>query len=200
VSEHLSDFQITLLITGEACDSLRRRLSDHLADCEICCERVADAMVDVQSSVAEAETAAAVDEAFANDTVAKVMSAFSNRGIREGTRIVRWVLSPIPPMSSTALAAKGPEDAAPATLPTLVSEDGSIMIRFRKPAPDGPFRAYVIQDRPATKAALAIRFPGREDVYPVSSEGEVDLPGISPDDLTEGHLEIELHPSDDMDA
>jgi hypothetical protein len=193
VSDHLSDFQIMLLVTGEGAAATRRDLSDHLADCDLCCRRLADAVAEERASMETLEDATAEDTTFMDALVEKVISKFEPGGAKAGERILRLVLLPPDPLPSTALAAKGPEGIRSTTLPTLVSDDGTVLVRFRKPTPEGPFRAYVIQDHPSTRTALAIRFPGRDQVFPVSPEGEVDLVDITADELTDGRLEIELH-------
>jgi len=195
VTDHLSDFQILLLATGEGSASARQRLSDHLTDCELCCRRLADAVAETGEETIEVGDAAAGHEAFIADTVSTVMATFRRRGEKTREDLRRLVLFPSSPQSDAALAAKGPDGTLPAPFPSLISEDGTILIRFRKPTPESPFRAYVIQDRPGEKRALAIRFPGREEAFPVSPEGEVDLVGVTADELAGGRLEIELRPS-----
>lgn len=94
------------------------------------------------------------------------------------------------------LAAQAQRSGAPEELPVLVTEDGQLRVRFRRPRSGGPLHAYLIAPSSWSAGGVSIQLPGRCLSFRLDAEGTTALPGVGAKDLRSGNLVIRLEPGD----
>lgn len=211
MTEHLTDMQIALLSTGRGSEALRAGLAAHLANCAECAERLAACVrwereFTAFSAGSAAERAA--ESAPGPAARERLRAAFASSAGASATgrgaivRRLRPLLERLPDLGASRneplfapMAADdrgGSAAAGEVDLPILATEDHALLVRFRRLGSSGRVRGYVIARKGALPGRLALRLPGRDLSFPVSAEGEIDLPEISLDELAAGRIEISL--------
>lgn len=206
--------EIAVLASGVGGAVLRNALSEHLSHCQECLEAVAGA-VEALRRQHELATAPAPDltpdlESALEPLREAYREAVAQSRLRPPQLVIRlkrlledaqdaalgaWssVTSSQHPMPELLAADISPTPKQE-HLPAMISEDGRTIVRFRRIGSGETFRAYVISQQGVLGESIILSFPTRGKAFPVSPDGAVDLPGISLEDLTRGHIEIRLQP------
>ena len=199
---------MAILVSGSGSEGLRLTLAEHIYDCAECRALLAECVQVAEAEHASSDWGSDQDAAAQLDPEA-VRAMLARRGAPVETQdgdSAQPTLLPLRPLVSEnqdhhkrtnlPLAAKSADEGSD-PVPTLVSADHSILINFRRAAPDGPYRAYVIRKKRESAAGLRLIFPSRGLSFKMRARGEVDLPGIRTQDLLDSRIQMELHPFDD---
>ncbi len=210
-TEHLSDMDIASLVAGAGSAPGRAALSEHLAGCGACRERLEACLAMERLAAAmdaEGAGAAGLPPSLDEDARERLRHAFRETvGARRGgvRRFVLRLLSGDQEVDGAGRAAPAGAAVAPIpwqaqasgsglpeALPVLATTDGRIRVRFRRTGPDQPLRAYLLAAAPITGAPVKLRIPSRSQSFTLGPDGTAELPGIEIRDITSGVLEIEL--------
>jgi hypothetical protein len=196
--DHLSDLEIASLISGRSSRALHQALAEHLAACDECRELLARSAVanraDPQGSATQGgPVTVPIDsillEAMLGALAGRVTPTVANPALPLAVDL--RAVGPAWPDEDLVLAARSSPAAA---LPTLASDDGSIVVHFRRPNPAASLRAYVVRKAPAAPGSLWLVFRGTGRAFAVGADGEADLPDVSEGELGQGRVQIELRP------
>jgi hypothetical protein len=200
---HLSDMDIARLLTGSGSRALHQALAEHLDACAVCRDLMAQAAIaqrhDSQGTEARGGPVTVPADGFLVEVLETLEAEFPEIVNAPAARR-RIALAPLlfdAQAEPLALAAK----PAPAqTLPTLTSDDGTILVHFRRPSPDKPIHAYVVRKTPPAPGSMWIVFDDAKRSFLVDAGGVTELTGIREEDLLTGRLALELRPSSDCVA
>lgn len=193
---HLSDIEIALLLTGGGSRALHQVLTEHLEACAACRALLVESALADRAGSQGSEGRGGPATVPPDGAVARVLQAMEAafpETVNSPAARRRIPLVPLSPSCADrpVLAA---QSLSADTLPTLTSDDGSVVVHFRRPEPGGPIRAYVVRRAPSQPGQMWIVFAGGQRAFPVDSGGEADLPGIAESDLLDGRLALELRP------
>jgi hypothetical protein len=200
---HLSDMDIARLLTGSGSRALHQALAEHLDACAVCRDLMAQAAIaqrhDSQGTEARGGPVTVPADGFLVEVLETLEAAFPAIVNAPAARR-RIALAPLlvdAPAEPLALAAK-PAPAQAHTLPTLTSDDGMILVHFRRPSADKPIHAYVVRKTPPEPGSMWIVFGDAKRSFLVGAGGVTELTGVRENDLLTGRLALELRPSPDM--
>jgi hypothetical protein len=207
--EHLCDFELAILVSGAGTQEMRGVFSDHLGACVPCREAVAFAVRSERGGSRAKACAAGEPRASAGINPAaltRLVRAFEDRfsGPNERLRPIAPALafSPYDPswLDGANRFLQRDASASPAgePLPVLANADLSVLVRFRRVGE--AFRAHVVTARAQPVGTHRLCFRGRALIFVVGSNGEVDLPGVTREDLASAEIVVEREPESRIES
>lgn len=209
MNDHLSEMEVAALSVGAGTEAFRAARSLHLSTCAACREAVVAAvraersLETVASGPLEAEALVEIDRlqrAFDEthgtaQRTGEVLILRLRRMASAGLEAARDLISSaLPEPVLQPLRADAPANAPGGELPSLVTEDGQTIVRFRRESSGTGLRAFVIAPRGVLPPSIVLSFPKRNLAFTVSEEGEALLDGINAEDLVDSQIEIRLRP------
>ena len=178
--DHLTSMQFATLLEGRASPELEREAARHFESCFECWE---EWLLGLHVQAAEAQP----------DGHGSPVA--TSRATAPGVLVL-----PLFPVDNE-LDERAAAANAPTALPSLSTEDRSILVNFRRSRPDGPIRAFLVGSRESIPERVGLSFPeaGRSFEF---NRGVAELPGITADQLREARLVLHLEelPDDPVES
>jgi hypothetical protein len=196
--EHLSDMDIARLLTGSGSRALHQALAEHLDACAACRDLLAQAAIaqrdDSQGTEARGGPVTVPADGLLVEVLETLEAAFPAI-VNAPAAHHRVALAPLLIAAQTEPLALAAKPAPAQALPTLASDDGTILVHFRRPSPDKPIYGFVVRRTPPAPGNMWIVFGDSKRSFPVDAGGVTELTGVREEDLLTGRLALELRPS-----
>lgn len=183
--EHLTPMQFAMLLDGQANGEFERQAGIHFRECHDCWD---EWLLGLSAQAAEAREQAQ-DGTLVLETSPSLLSIRS-------PRIFALPLFPfVDEFDERAAAA-----SAPAFLPSLATEDHSIVVQFREVVAGGLIRASLVARKVSIPGTIGLNFPDAGLSFEFNRHGKTELPGVSADQLRTARLELRLEEISDDPA